>query len=117
MGWSQLRICFAAARRGFAQFGAQSAYRKKIDTATGVLRPSKNQVRHLVFRSLLEQPSYGEVHTRLSGGAYASGESDGSNNRFRNHAQIKRAADHDCAGIVEGAAGFVPSAPIDFSSD
>jgi len=65
-------------------------------------------------KATLKQPSDGKIDARLSGGANAGSQRDGSNDCVGDHAQIKRPPYDHGIWIVEGAAGFVPSAPVDF---
>lgn len=70
-----------------------------------------------ITRPRLKQPADGKIDARFSRGANAGGQSDGPDDGFCDHPEIKRAADHDRAGIIKCTASLVPSAPIDFSSD
>lgn len=53
----------------------------------------------------------------MAGGAHAGGEGDGADQGFGDYSEVEGAAHHHTSGIVEGGAGFVPSAPIDFAAD
>jgi len=59
-----------------------------------------------------------EKLTRLSPvGLTPPRQRDGPDDRFGDYPEIERAADHHRTGIVKGRTGFVPSPPVDLSSD
>src|SRR5580692_13105290 len=83
-----------------------------------LIETARREVYQPAFAS--ENSSDGEVDAALAGWTYAAGQSDGTDDRVGDEAEIECSPHRDWTGIegcrAESGASLVPSAPVDASS-